>query len=219
MRRIVPKILDTLWQTSSGWQMIVAEERSRGVRAFANILSWSRILSAPVAFVCLLKSGEGSLYLDVARWIVALAWLTDAADGALVRYYGCEVTKAGQLLDPIADKTFFGLSFIAVTIAWDFPLWMTASLLLRELVLVVTWILFILGGKEVEIRPNWWGKFMVFFQTLTILFVLFSFADVFVRTAGTATIVAALVSGGLYVRENLGHFLGLTKWRRDSAGF
>ena len=209
MRRIVSDIVDT---TGRAWH----EDRSRGARTLANILSWSRILSAPVAFVCLLKSGEGSLYLNIARLVVALAWLTDTADGALIRYYRCEQTKSGQLLDPIADKIFFTLSFIAVTIAWDFPLWMTASLLLREIVLVVTWILFILGRREVEIRPNWWGKFMVFFQTLTILFVLFSSADLFIRVAGTATIVVALVSGGLYIHENWGGIISLARRKQNA---
>ncbi|MFQ5656916.1 MAG: CDP-alcohol phosphatidyltransferase family protein [Candidatus Methylomirabilales bacterium] len=217
MRRIGPDIVDTLSQTRRTWHTVVAEDRSRAARAFANILSWSRILSAPVAFVCLLESGEGSVYLNIARLVVALAWLTDAADGALIRYYRCEQTKSGQLLDPIADKIFFGLSFIAVTIAWDFPLWMTASLLLREIVLVVTWILFILGGREVAIRPNWWGKSMVFFQTLTILFVLFSSADLFVRIAGTVTIVSALVSGGLYIYENWDGFVWLARRRQDAG--
>ncbi|NLJ80813.1 MAG: CDP-diacylglycerol--glycerol-3-phosphate 3-phosphatidyltransferase [Firmicutes bacterium] len=94
-----------------------------------NLLTLLRILLIPVfTFAVLQNSFSGN------RWAAAifiLAALTDILDGYLARRRQ-EVTRLGQLIDPIADK-----------------LLITAALLsLVQLGMVSTWIALIIIGRE-----------------------------------------------------------------------
>jgi cardiolipin synthase len=64
-----------------------------------NILTASRIAAAPVLAIVVLKGGAAW----IAVTIVALAALTDVADGPLARAMN-QVSELGAILDPIADK-------------------------------------------------------------------------------------------------------------------
>jgi cardiolipin synthase (CMP-forming) len=99
----------------------------------ANALTLSRI---PIAIVFWLTYGDW-------RWslgLVALAALTDAADGTVARRAkqrtGDTRPSAGEWLDPIADKFFIIVVLAAIQVHDPAPWWLIALIVARELVII-----------------------------------------------------------------------------------
>jgi CDP-diacylglycerol--glycerol-3-phosphate 3-phosphatidyltransferase len=65
----------------------------------SNLLTISRLLLAPVTLFLLSKPERQR----VALFCLALTMLTDAVDGPIARARG-EVSRLGEILDPVADK-------------------------------------------------------------------------------------------------------------------
>ncbi|MGB7979295.1 MAG: CDP-alcohol phosphatidyltransferase family protein [Candidatus Nanopelagicales bacterium] len=97
-----------------------------------NLLSVLRLLSIPV-FVWLALGPQRD---GLAALVLALGAATDYLDGLLARRWG-QVTRIGQLLDPIADR----LATLAVLIVFlargIVPWWFVALLVGRDLILSI----------------------------------------------------------------------------------
>jgi len=97
----------------------------------SNVISLARLgLLPPLAW---------ALLADATGWVVAiglLSFLSDMLDGMLARRRG-EVTELGKLLDPLADKLLAGTAAVVLTLQGRLPVWFTAVLLLRELVVLL----------------------------------------------------------------------------------
>jgi CDP-diacylglycerol--glycerol-3-phosphate 3-phosphatidyltransferase len=63
---------------------------------------------------------------------LAVAMLTDAVDGPIARSRG-EVSRLGEILDPISDKLLIDGAAIILSRTRGFPWWVTALLLFRDL--------------------------------------------------------------------------------------
>jgi cardiolipin synthase len=95
-----------------------------------NIISFFRLLGVPL-FLWLLLGPQH----DVAAVIVlAIGGTTDWVDGYVARRMG-QVSRLGELLDPFADRLYILATLVGFTLREVVPLWLTAALLLRELVL------------------------------------------------------------------------------------
>ncbi len=99
----------------------------------AHALTLSRI---PIAVVFWLTYGDW-------RWslaLVALAALSDAADGTVARWArrrtGDTRPSAGEWLDPLADKVFIIVVLAAIQVHDPAPWWLVAMIVARELVLI-----------------------------------------------------------------------------------
>ena len=68
--------------------------------------------------------------------MLAIGGTTDWVDGFLARRLG-QVSRLGELLDPLADRLYIVATLIAFTIRDVVPLWFTLALLARELFLAV----------------------------------------------------------------------------------
>jgi len=99
-------------------------------RQFPNILTGLRLLAAPL-LAALLLSGRPALALCV----FAFAAASDVADGYLAKHYGL-ATRTGRYLDPAADKILMLLSYIALTMLHETPLWLTALVIGRDIMIV-----------------------------------------------------------------------------------
>jgi CDP-diacylglycerol--glycerol-3-phosphate 3-phosphatidyltransferase len=73
---------------------------------------------------------------------LALAMLTDAVDGPIARARG-EVSRLGEIVDPIADKLLIDGSAIILSQTRGFPWWVTGLLLFRDLGILASAILLI----------------------------------------------------------------------------
>jgi len=98
-----------------------------------NVISFARLLGVPVFLYLLL----GPHRHDVAAFVVlVIGGTTDWVDGWVARRLG-QVSRLGELLDPFADRLYIVATLLAFTVRDVVPWWLTAALLLRELVLGV----------------------------------------------------------------------------------
>jgi phosphatidylglycerophosphate synthase len=128
-------------------------------RRFVNYLSVSRIGFA-MLFVFCFQRNIYLLYFSVL--LCGLALVTDLLDGYFARRFHVASTH-GRLWDSLGDKSFYvaiiitfnGLGFLGPLVSW--------ALIVRELALYITRVLFIEKLPRIEqIRPwtNWHGYFM-----------------------------------------------------------
>lgn len=128
-------------------------------RTIVNAFSLSRIGLAMLFVVCFQRKA-GFLYVSVALWLVALA--TDLLDGYFARRLQV-ASIHGRLWDSLGDKAFYAAVIIAFNAqAFLGPL-VSWALIVREVALYITRILYIEKLPKIEqIRPwtNWHGYFM-----------------------------------------------------------
>jgi cardiolipin synthase len=102
------------------------------VLTIPNALSFLRLLGVPLFLWLVLgphADGWAIVVLMVSGW-------TDYFDGKIARRYGL-VSRVGQLLDPLADRLYIVTTVLAFTVRGILPLYLTLSLVARDLVLTV----------------------------------------------------------------------------------
>jgi cardiolipin synthase len=106
---------------------------SSRVFTLPNALSLLRLLGVPL-FLWLILGPEEDL-LAVA--VLMFSGFSDWLDGRLARAWG-QVSRVGQLLDPLADRLYIVATVSAFLIRDIIPWWLAAILLGRDLVLAFT---------------------------------------------------------------------------------
>jgi phosphatidylglycerophosphate synthase len=128
-------------------------------RRIVNVLSLSRI-GFGLFFVLLFQRSAGLLYVSVGLCLVAL--LTDLLDGYLARRLQVDSIH-GRLWDSLGDKSFYAGIIIAFQTQGFLGPLVCWCLIVREIALYITRVLFIEKLPKIEeIRPstNWHGYFM-----------------------------------------------------------
>jgi cardiolipin synthase (CMP-forming) len=138
--------------------MSAVDRAYRRVRTVPNLISFIRLLGVPL-FLYLFLVVEH----DIAALVVlAVGGTTDWVEGWLARRLG-QVSRIGELLDPIADRLYILATLLALTVREIVPWPFTVALLARELVL--------LAGVGV-LRRHGYGPPPVHFLGKTATFVL-----------------------------------------------
>ncbi len=134
-----------------------------------NKLTLARLLATPV-FVALLSVSVPGNY-TAALVIFLLAMITDYFDGALARSRD-EVTDAGKLLDPLADKILISSAFIIFVGLKELrlPAWLVIIIVSREF--AITGLRLVAAGKGRVIPAGRWGKHKTLSQVITVSVVL-----------------------------------------------
>ena len=131
-----------------------------------NMMSMLRFASAPILVLLLILGGP--IYSFIAAIIFSLAAITDLLDGYIARRTQ-QVTKFGQLIDPIADKILI-ISVLIMMIPMDdgrIPAWMVFIIVAREI--MVTGLRAIAAGEGVIIPASGEGKLKTTFQISAII--------------------------------------------------
>jgi cardiolipin synthase len=97
-----------------------------------NILSGIRLLTIPV-FVWLALVPQQDAW---AALVLALGGITDYLDGMLARRWN-QISRVGQLLDPIADRLSTVAVLVVFLIRGVVPWWFVVLLVARDLILAV----------------------------------------------------------------------------------
>ena len=123
----------------------------------ANQLTILRIALIP-AFVLLVVYG----HLGGALIVFSVAGLTDALDGLIARRAG-QRPSLGAWLDPMADKlllvtTFVVLTLPAIPLTNHLPLWLTVTVISRDIVIVGVVAIVNLAVGPRTFRPSLLGK-------------------------------------------------------------
>ena len=137
----------------------------------ANQLTILRMASVPF-FVLLVVYN----YIGGALMVFVLAGITDLLDGLIARQFG-QKTQLGTLLDPIADKLLLVSSFIVLSIGGleltlKIPLWLTITVIGRDILLVISVVIINLTMERRLFPPSIFGKATTFLQLLTVFAVL-----------------------------------------------
>jgi cardiolipin synthase (CMP-forming) len=103
---------------------------SSRVVTIPNVLSLLRLLLIPVFLVLVIRGDYGYAVLTLA-----VSSITDFADGFIARRFD-QVTRVGQLLDPIADRLFILSTLVGIAVSGIVPWWFVAVILAREALLV-----------------------------------------------------------------------------------
>ncbi len=131
-----------------------------------NTLTIARIFIVPVfAASILYEKYRYALYLFVA------AALTDALDGLMARVAD-QRTPLGTFLDPLADKFLLVTSFVLFAVYGWIPKWLTITVISRDLIVVVGWLLLYMTTHNAKVQPVLLGKAAIVLQVFTLTYVL-----------------------------------------------
>lgn len=139
-----------------------------------NSLSLLRIFIVPLLVVVLLTPFSESFGVPRHIFGVAIflgAALTDFLDGRIARSRD-QVTRLGQLLDPIADKLLISAALISLVENQLAPAWAVVIIIGREF--AVTGLRSIAATDGVVISASRMGKFKMLAQVITVALLIVS---------------------------------------------
>ncbi|MDP3971440.1 MAG: CDP-alcohol phosphatidyltransferase family protein [Candidatus Nanopelagicales bacterium] len=106
--------------------------QSDRVLTIPNALSFLRLLGVPVfLWLVLVPRADGWAVV-----VLVIAGITDYLDGKLARRWQ-QITRLGQLLDPIADRLYILATLVGLLLRGIIPWWLVALIVGRDLVLAV----------------------------------------------------------------------------------
>lgn len=151
-----------------------------------NLISFVRLLGVPLFLWLLLVA-----HADVAAIVVlAVGGTTDWVDGWIARRMR-QVSRLGELLDPLADRLYILATLVGFTVREVVPWQFTAALLVREVLLL---------GSLAVLRRHGYGPPPVHYVGKTATFLLLAAFPVLLGATvahDTAATVAAAVGWGL----------------------
>ncbi len=174
---------------------------------FANKVTIGRILLVPFFIATVLSFSPERSYL---RWIALglflIAVISDIIDGYIARTFH-QKTKAGAILDPLADKVLLISAFICLYIRrgsfeeFVFPLWFVVAIISRDMILILGASIVQLMTGRLDIAANRSGKITAFLQIVCILGMLLQWkiTEVFWYLA----LIATIVSGIIYIKKGI----------------
>lgn len=137
------------------------------VFTFSNFLTLLRVAALPfIIYYMNLENITGESrysYYQLAFFFIVI--LSDFFDGLLARSFD-QVSKLGQFLDPVADKICLITLGSSLIYYKGFPIWIFSVIIAREVFVVIS-ALILFYRRDVEVKPNIFGKLGVAFMALT----------------------------------------------------
>jgi cardiolipin synthase len=168
------------------------------VRNIPNAITLCRILLVPLLVrLLILEDYRGAL------WVFLAAGLSDALDGYIAKRFDM-CSRLGSFLDPLADKLLLVSSVVILARSGNLPVWLAATLVTRDVVIVGGAGAYYLRTGNLEMAPSIPGKLNTFIQ-ICLVFALILHLSGAARIAGlfpllfAVAFLAALISGGHYV--------------------
>lgn len=179
----------------------------------ANKITILRILLIPffvVELVYFLETGN-EVHRLLALLTFAVTAILDGVDGYIARRYN-QRSELGAILDPLADKLLLLSGIITLSFGHgpylgQIPLWLTGTILGRDLLLLIgiAVVRFIVG--KVVVHPRIMGKIATVLQMIVVLWILLDWdRDLNARWLKVWTFGAAIctgVSGLLYIWDGV----------------
>lgn len=133
-----------------------------------NLVTFVRIVLIPVFVTALIYKRY-----DQALVLFVCAGISDALDGLLARTTG-QKSELGAFLDPLADKFLLVTSYILFSVYGWVPLWLTITIISRDLIIVLGWLLMYLVYRTTTVRPTMLGKAAIALELLLAISILLS---------------------------------------------
>lgn len=175
----------------------------------ANKVTILRILLIPffVVEVLYYVKTANELHRLAALLCFAVASICDGVDGYIARRYN-QKSELGAVLDPLADK----LLLVSAVVLFSFdhaphfeqiPLWLTGTIIGRDILLLTGLVVIHLMVGRVKVRPRFIGKLATVLQMGVVLWILLQWHDVWLEWAMIGAAVCTGVSGLLYVWDGV----------------
>jgi len=144
----------------------------------ANKITILRILLVPFFVVEILyyvRSGNETHRL-LGLLAFAIAAILDGVDGYVARHYN-QRSELGTVLDPLADKLLLVSAIVVLSSdhaphLGQIPLWLTGTIIGRDLLLGLGVVTVRLVVGEIHIRPRITGKIATVFQIVMVCWLL-----------------------------------------------
>ncbi|MEE9615230.1 MAG: CDP-alcohol phosphatidyltransferase family protein [Thermodesulfobacteriota bacterium] len=165
-----------------------------------NVLTIVRLLLVPV-FVVLVA--YEMFYAALAVFITA--GITDALDGFIAKRFD-QSTEFGTLMDPVADKFLLISAFIVLTIKGWMPPLLCTLVILRDMVIIVGFIMLASAEKRIDVVPAREGKITTTLQIITVIMAILAAGEPDPLFTGLVVVTAAatVYSGFYYVWREVG---------------
>ena len=173
----------------------------------ANKVTVGRIVIVPLFIATVLNysaSRDDLRYASLAFFLVAV--ISDVIDGYIARRY-YQKTRAGAILDPLADKLLLISAFVCLYIVghelpvFHFPVWLVVTLISRDVILLLGALIIQSTTGKLTVEANRWGKITAFLQVMCILGMLLQWQES--RCLWPFAVVMTVVSGLIYIREGI----------------
>ncbi len=132
-----------------------------------NTITLIRIFLVPILLVFLFSTR--GWYPIIAATIFVIAAFTDWLDGHVARTTN-QITRLGQLLDPIADKLLVTAALVSLVGRQQVPAWVVAVILCREL--AVTGLRALAADRRIVITAEAFGKYKMVFLIIGSLLLM-----------------------------------------------
>lgn len=171
----------------------------------ANKVTILRILLIPVFVVEALYYGKSGneLHRRLALVCFGVAAVCDGVDGYIARRYN-QRSELGTILDPLADKLL--LTSAIILLSFDHqpyfnsvPLWMTGTILGRDILLLSGIIVLYMTVGKVAIRPRMLGKTATVLQMIVVLWILLKWPTTWLRVWTLSAAICTGISGLIYL--------------------
>lgn len=153
-----------------------------------NLISFLRICSIPYIAWLITKN-----HMILALVVLAISAFSDCIDGYIARRWN-QVSKLGQILDPIADRLLIIFSTVALAIAAIIPWWALVLVVLRDVIMAALVVL--LAQHDYGPLPvNFVGKAGTALIMLAIVSLMIVYA---VSTEAMFVLYAAAIACGIW---------------------
>ena len=137
-----------------------------GVLNLPNTITIARIVIIPLFITAVIYKRY-----DYALYLFVIAALTDALDGLIARLTN-QKTVFGTFLDPLADKFLLVTSFILFSMNGWLPKWLTITVISRDIIVIIGWVLIYLTTHISNVQPTITGKAAIAMQLIVLCYVL-----------------------------------------------
>jgi len=132
-----------------------------------NVLSLLRLLTIPLIVLLMVHVNDDLFPYLITLYIIAV--FLDFLDGFIARKFSQE-SELGKIIDPLADKFLVLAILVTLALKFDFPLWLAAFIILRDI--LILWASVVLYRGKRIVKPSLVvGKFT--FALLSLLIFVF----------------------------------------------
>lgn len=175
----------------------------------ANKITIFRILLIPFFVVEVLyyaKTGA-TVHHVLALVSFGLAAGLDGVDGFIARHYN-QRSELGAILDPLADKFLLVSGIVVLSFDHEpyfraIPLWLTGTIIGRDILLLAGLVVIQMTVGKVKVRPRFLGKVATVLQMAVVIWVLLKWPDSWLTRLSLAAAIFTGASGLLYVWDGV----------------
>jgi cardiolipin synthase (CMP-forming) len=174
----------------------------------ANKVTILRILLVPFFVYEFLayRAEPQELHRLLALGAFAAAAILDGVDGFIARRFH-QKSELGAILDPLADKLLLTSAVVLLSLPRipleNIPLWLTALILSRDVMLILGLVLIHFLSGRVVVRPRIMGKIATVLQMALVLWAMLRFPPDWQRWLAYAAGASTAISGLLYLGDGL----------------